>query len=129
MEGKRFSDVIGKSGRHCNVHSVTGVWGDNIALLAEKPFDIPYRSLVPKKIDNLLVAGRPISVTQIAHGATRGETACMETGEAAGAAAALAANLGVAPRNLDIKILQKALLEQGVLLYLADETPDAISAV
>ena len=128
VEGRRFPDVIAKCGTPCNVHSVTGVWGDGYFLEPERPFDIPYRCLVPKKIENLLVAGRPISVTHIAHGATRTEPPCMETGEAAGAAAAISAKLGVAPRNLDIKLLQKALLDQGVLLYLADETPGAIAA-
>ena len=128
VEGRRFPDVIAKGGYACNIHSVTGVWGDGYFMEVKKPFDIPYRCLVPKKIENLLVAGRCISVTHVALGATRTEPPCMATGEAAGAAAALSAKLGVAPRNLDIKILQKALLDQGVLLYLADEMPGAVPA-
>jgi hypothetical protein len=121
VEGRRFSDVIAKSGHACNVHSVTGVFGENFFLEPKKPFDIPYRCLVPKKIDNLLVAGRPISVTHIAHGATRDEPPCMSTGEAAGTAAALSARIGVAPRELDIRLLQKKLLDQRVLLFLEEE--------
>ena len=45
----------------------------------------------------------------------------MSTGEAAGAAAALSARLGITPRNLDIKLLQKTLLGQGALLFFEDE--------
>jgi hypothetical protein len=82
----------------------------------DKPFDIPYRILLPRKIENLLVAGRASSADQLANGALRGEPCCMSLGEAAGAAAALSVRLGVTPRALDVKLLQKKLLEQGVLL-------------
>src|SRR3989304_2697243 len=107
VEGRRFPDVIAKCGHACNVHSVTGVPGEHYFLEPKKPFDIPYRCLVPGRIDNLLVAGRPISVTHIAHGATRDEPPCMSTGEAAGTAAALSVRIGVTPRELDIRLLQK----------------------
>jgi hypothetical protein len=121
VEGRKFPDVIAVSGRPCNVHSLTGVSGEMIFVEVDKPFDIPYRCLVPKNIDNLLVAGRSVSATQIALGALRGEPCCMSLGEAAGAAAALSARLGITPRKLDIKLLQKKLLDQGVLLFLEDE--------
>jgi hypothetical protein len=121
VEGRKFPDVIAVSGRPCNVHSLTGVSGEMIFVEVDKPFDIPYRCLVPQNIDNLLVAGRSVSATQIALGALRGEPCCMSLGEAAGAAAALSARLGIAPRKLDIKLLQKKLLDQGVLLFLEDE--------
>ena len=58
VKGRNFPDVIARCGRACNVHSLTGVWGESIWLEPERPFDIPYRSLLPQKIDNLLVAGR-----------------------------------------------------------------------
>ena len=121
VEGRRFPDVIAKCGHACNVHSLTGLQGEYHFMEPKKPFDIPYRCLVPGKIDNLLVAGRPISVTHMAHGATRDTPVCMSTGEAAGAAAALSARLGVSPRSLDVKLLQKKLLAQGVLLFLEEE--------
>lgn len=122
VNGKRFPDVIAKCGRATRVHTVTGIWGDETAWIEpEKPFDIPYRSLVPKKIDNLLVAGRCIPATYLGLMAVKGEPPSMTTGEAAGAAAALSARLDVAPRKLDVKLLQKKLLDQGVLLFLEDE--------
>ena len=121
VEGRRFPDVIAKCGHACNVHSVTGDRRENIFIEPKQPFDIPYRCLIPKKVDNLIVCGRPISVTHIAHGATRDEPQCMSTGEAAGVAAALCAKHDVAPRDLDVKLLQKKLLDQDVLLFLDDE--------
>ena len=121
-EGRRFPDVIAKSGRALNVHSVTGIGaGVNIWIEPKRPYDLPYRCLVPRRIDNLLVAGRCSSFTHVALGGARAEPPCMTLGEAAGAAAALSSRLGVAPRALDVRLLQRALLEQGVLLFLEDE--------
>jgi len=54
-------------------------------------FDIPYRCLIPRKVDNLLVGGRCISTTHEAQGPIRNIPPCMVTGQAAGVAAALAA--------------------------------------
>jgi hypothetical protein len=119
--GSRFPDVIAKCGHPCNVHTCTGQWNEYINLEPKKPFDIPYRCLIPQKVENLIVAGRTISVSHIAHGATRDIPVCMATGEAAGAAAALSSKLNKRPRELDIRILQKTLLNQGALLFLEDE--------
>jgi hypothetical protein len=121
VSGARFPDVIAKCGHACNVHSCTGIWGEYINLEPKKPFDIPYRCLIPQKVDNLLVAGRTISVSHIAHGATRDIPICMATGEAAGTAAALSTRLDISPRKLDVRLLQKTLLGQGALLFLEEE--------
>ncbi|MBW1799484.1 MAG: FAD-dependent oxidoreductase [Deltaproteobacteria bacterium] len=121
VKGHRFSDVIAKCGRACNVHSPTGVWGEWLWLEPEKPYDIPYRCLIPEKIDNILVAGRSISVDYIAHGAIRAQPNCMSIGEAAGTAAALSAQFGVPPRKLDIEKLQDKLVEHGAQLFLEEE--------
>jgi hypothetical protein len=119
LEGRKFPDVIAIGGpRGPDAHSVTGLWGDGITSELTKPFDIPYRCLVPKVIDNLLVAGRCISATHLTFGAIRDIATSMSTGEAAGAAAAISVRQGVAPRSLDVNLLQKALLAQGVLLSL-----------
>ncbi len=121
VKGRKFSDVVAVSGRPCNVHSLTGVSGEMIFIEVDQPFDIPYRCLVPQKIDNLLVAGRAVSATQLALGALRGEPCCMSLGEAAGTAAALSVRMGVIPRNLDVQQLQRKLLSQGVLLSFEEE--------
>jgi len=81
-------------------------------------FGIPYRCLVPKNIDRLLVAGQTISMTYMAHepGPCRGMVPCMHWGQAAGTAAAIAVKNGVLPRNVDIATLRKTLESQGVNL-------------
>jgi hypothetical protein len=79
-------------------------------------YTYPYRSLLPRKIDNLLVAGRHFSADPIAQRAAREWPPCMVTGQAAGTAAALAISRNVKARDVDISELQRTLLEQGVLL-------------
>ena len=79
--------------------------------------DIPYGVMVPKEVDNLLVAsGKSVSCEP--QGLVRGMSTCMVLGQAAGAAAALAAANATTPRQLDIRLLQRTLAEQGV--YLGD---------
>lgn len=63
-------------------------------------YDIPLASLLPREVDNLLVAGRCISVDHRVHHATKEIPACMATGQAAGTAAALALECGVDPGSL-----------------------------
>jgi hypothetical protein len=77
---------------------------------------VPYRSLLPREVENLLVAGRCISVKQEALVKLRLVPACMGTGQAAGTAAALALRGGVTPRELNVASLQQTLIHQGVNL-------------
>ncbi len=78
-------------------------------------FDIPYRCIVPSKIDNLLVAGRCISLDEKAAHALepREEPTCMALGEAAGIAAALCVKNKIKPRDLDVSKVQKKLKAEG----------------
>jgi len=71
---------------------------------------------VPRGVENLLVAGRCISVTHVALGSTRVMVQCMGTGEAAGTAAALSLQDGVTPRRLDVAKLQAVLRQNGGIL-------------
>jgi glycine/D-amino acid oxidase-like deaminating enzyme len=77
---------------------------------------IPYRSLLTRELDNLLVAGRCISVDHRTHHATKEIPACMVTGQAAGTAAALAVRSSVGPKDLDVGALQTALRQAGAIL-------------
>ena len=79
-----------------------------------KYYGIPYRCLVPKTVDGLLVAGRMITSDWDAHMSTRNTVSCMVQGQAAGTAAAIAAADGVTVRTVDVPKLQKTLREQGV---------------
>lgn len=105
--GRRFSDVVGKG-----LDWIIGGWNC-------PPFDVPYRCLIPKKVDGLLVAGRCISVTKEAYDrdATRSQNnICMVTGEAAGVASAVSVKEGVEPKELDISLLQENLIKGGAIL-------------
>jgi hypothetical protein len=76
----------------------------------------PYRSLLPKGVEGLLVAGRCYSATSEAQRISREIPPLMVMGEAAGTAAALSLESGVTPRNVDVSALQKRLVAQGVNL-------------
>lgn len=79
-------------------------------------FGYPYRSLLPKEIDNLLVAGRCGSATFLGHAAGKSMGNMMEVGQAAGTAAALCSAAEVSPRELEVPTLQARLREMGVHL-------------
>ena len=77
---------------------------------------IPYRSLLPKEMDGLLVACRAFSADMVANDAFNWIPHCIAFGEAAGTAAALAVKSGVEPRAVDYTEVQKQLLRQGAIL-------------
>ncbi len=77
---------------------------------------IPYRSLLPREIEGLLVAGRCISTTYEACSGIRGQGTVMAIGQAAGVAAAVASRAGVPPRRADVKQIQEALAGMGAEL-------------
>jgi ribulose 1,5-bisphosphate synthetase/thiazole synthase len=87
-----------------------------VPIEGNRSFQIPYFSLVPEKIDNLLLSGRSISCDHVAQSGIRAISACMQTGEAAGAAAGIALKSGVAPVDVNIAELQNVLRTQGVIL-------------
>jgi hypothetical protein len=90
---------------------------------------IPYGALVPLRLDGLLACGRHLSCDRNSHGFMREIPQCWITGQAAGAAAALAVKQGVEPRAVDVGALQAALLRQGVYLRpRAVTAPAAIAA-
>ena len=73
----------------------------------------PYRAMLPREVDQLIVAGRHYSVTPQAQKSSREIPPCMAMGEAAGVAATVALNAGVAVRRADVKAIQKQLRAQG----------------
>jgi hypothetical protein len=82
----------------------------------ERKCFIPYRCMVPEKVDGLLVAGRSISQTHSADAWTRSQVWCMGMGQAAGTAAALAVMSGVDVRSVDVERIQDRLRNQGAPL-------------
>ena len=86
---------------------------------ARKEMRLPYGSILPQNVENLLVAGRCISAEEEAMGQLRLWPVCSITGQAAGLAAALSLKQGVMPRQLDIAQLQRTLEDQGMELGLS----------
>ena len=120
IEAKKFNDVIGKSAFPAAGHHVAST--DTLTHTGVNPkdggsHDIPYRCLVPKNVENLLVAGKPISTDRDAYHRFLQQT--MVTGQAAGVAAALCAKKGITPRQLeeDIAEVQNILVKQGAILF------------
>jgi hypothetical protein len=110
VEGRRFSDEVALYAFHD--------MAPKIMVKEGKAYGIPYRALLPKGVENLLVAGRLITTDFKAHQSTRNTVSCMAQGQAAGTAAALCSKMNVTPRALDTNFLRKALFEDGV--YLGD---------
>lgn len=87
---------------------------------------VPYGALVPERLDGVLAAGKHISCDTNSHGFMREIPQCWLTGQAAGTAAALAADAGVLPREVDVGRLQSLLIAQGVpLRQTAPVAPEA----
>ena len=84
----------------------------------DRTFEIPYRTMVPKAVDNLLTAGGCISADHVAESGTRAISLCMMTGEAAGAAAVVAIRSGKKPADICVPELQKILISQNIKLPL-----------
>ena len=78
---------------------------------SEDTYDIPYRCLIPKHIDGLILSGRCISGTSEAHGSYRTQGGIMGIGQASGVAAAVCARNHVQPREQDYKEIQQELIK------------------
>ena len=116
VSGRRFDDVIARSGYPIDIHDpsgkgVTAAWIDG-----DGAYDIPFRSLLPDKVENLIVGGRCISTSHEALATTRLSPSCMATGQAAGVAAAIACRKKAAIPDIDVRELQAKLIEQGAVL-------------
>ncbi|HQG32330.1 MAG TPA: FAD-dependent oxidoreductase, partial [Deltaproteobacteria bacterium] len=83
---------------------------------AGRAYDIPLRCLIPKGVENLVVAGRCISGTHEANTSYRVMPISMATGHAAGVCAAIAARTFRPPRQVPFKDVQKELIRQGAIL-------------
>lgn len=114
LGGARFDDAIAVASYPIDLHHEVG--GDCTLEYGKGAYDIPYRVLVPEKIENLLVPGRSSSMTHDAMAATRVMSTVMAMGEAAGTAARVALEDGVKPSEVDVKKVQKALRDNGVYL-------------
>ena len=116
LQGKKYADTIGKICFPVDIHDPDTGQAHFEDIGDDGTFDIPFRALVPEGLANVLVAGRCISASQYAQGATRNHAPCLVTGEAAGVAASIAAKRNCSIPEVDIKQLQRLLLENKVFL-------------
>lgn len=116
LEARRFDDAVARSAYPIDIHNPSGTGTATHRLRPGESYEIPYRCLVPAKVERLLVAGRCISTTHEALASTRLTPTVMTLGQAAGTAAALAEQAHVALRDLDTAKLRAALREDGVIL-------------
>lgn len=111
---RHFDDAIAVASYPVDLHHPKG--GDCTLEYCGDCYDIPYRVLVPEKVENLLVAGRCASFTHEAMASTRVMSTCMALGEAAGRAARIALRDGVKPSQADVAKLRSELKRTGAYL-------------
>lgn len=112
--GRRFADAVTFGEFPVDIHDPAP--GGERASGHEspmQPYEIPYRCLVPRDLDGLLVAGRCISGSHVAHASYRVTGTCMGMGQAAGVAAAWSAAEGIAPRAIPGEALRRRLAGLG----------------
>jgi hypothetical protein len=120
-----FEDEIGRFSYPVDIHASRASAADYQKFLAEfkalrygrgENYGIPYRSLIPKKLSNVLVAGRCISTDRYMQSSIRVMPGCFITGQAAGIAAVLAVEKQTDTRGVDVKELQRRLKRVGAYL-------------
>jgi len=124
IAGQRFEDAVSFTVAHYDNHHVDyenesdeaalwvwalGNWQERIGC------EVPYRCLIPKNVNNLILACRALSMTFDAHMEFRMQNDIQRIGEVAGTAAAMMARKGLSPREIDVKELQAAMKKSGIL--------------
>ncbi|MFD6534380.1 FAD-dependent oxidoreductase [Streptomyces sp. NPDC060184] len=130
LQQRQFADGVAFGGWSVDLHPVQGMYADEPGArqrYADGIFHIPLRSLYSANVTNLHFAGRNISATHIAFGATRVMATCATLGEAAGTAAALCVAEGLTPRELATgrpELVRRTLLRQDAsVIGVADDDP------
>jgi ribulose 1,5-bisphosphate synthetase/thiazole synthase len=118
LTGRKFDDAIAWRSGFLDIGFVR--------MSRMKIHDVPYRAILPERLDGLLTAGRCISATHVAASAGKSMGNCVATGHAAGLAAALSARKGCLPRELKVAELQDALRADGVDLARGGEDQEGL---
>ncbi len=120
-----FEDEIGRYSYPVDIHPARPDQAEYERFMKEwtqlryaegESYGIPYRCLVPRRLSNVLVAGRCLSADRFLQGSVRTMPGCYITGQAAGVAAALAVEKQTGIRGLDVRQLQQRLLRAGACL-------------
>ena len=116
MDCTKFDDAIALGNYDIDIHNPAGTGTSHYYFAPGDYYSIPYRSLLPKEFDNLLVGGRCISATHEAQASIRIMPICATTGEAAGTAIGVAYNTGTNTHTVDVKAVQAKLRENGAAI-------------
>ncbi|MDA3965152.1 FAD-dependent oxidoreductase [Enterococcus thailandicus] len=111
-QGRRFHDVVAQTNYNIDIHSPSG--DSETDERAIKMYDIPYRCMIPKNVNGVLVSGRAISATHVAMSSARVMPTCYALGQAAGIAAAIAIEDNCDLRDVAVERLHEELRRQGV---------------
>ena len=119
MMAKVFDDwVVANAHFNFDVHNLSGAGLDETGCQKHfkqtRGYTIPYGCFIPKEIDNLMLAGRNISGTHMAHSSYRVMPICANMGQSVGIAAALCMEKNCTPRSLEVSVLQEELMKNGV---------------
>lgn len=123
--GRKFKDGISRASFSMDLHDPNEIapsWEkleEHVRSKSCPPgdfYEIPYRCLLPENLSGILVAGRCISADRKAGSSLRIMNTCMNTGEAAGLAAALAASKNLSPEKIDGKIIREKMIAAGAEL-------------
>ena len=112
----KFDDAIAACNYDIDIHNPEGSGTSHYYFPEGEFYTIPYRSLIPKNVDNLLVAGRCISSDHEAQASYRIMPTVCTIGEAAGTAIGLAVKSNTVVKDVNIKELQKHLVENGAFI-------------
>ena len=110
-EQGRFEDTIGIFPEFIDGYGIL------ILPTTGRYFQVPYRSLVPKGVGNLIVAGRSIGGDKVSHASTRNMMCCTVSGQGAGVAAAISLRMDQPFDGLDVRQVQQELERQGVRIH------------
>ena len=113
LHARKFPDAIAAGSARIDIHNVKGAWSELIAPPEGEYYQIPYRCIFVKGLNNVLTVGRCISTTHDAQGATRMVPTTIAVAQGAGTASALSLKSGRKLRDIDVTELQDLLIQQG----------------
>ena len=112
----KFYDTIAVAGYDIDIHNPEGTGTIMYTFKGEDYYYVPYRSILPKEYDNMLVVGRCLSANHEAHSAVRVMPTCACIGEAAGIAISIAKSTNTNTHTIDIELLRKKLKKSGAII-------------
>lgn len=124
---KPFADTIAKGAHTIDIHHADSI-DQNEFVLLRRPYNVPFRCLVPQGSVNIVTAGRCLSADGPGFGSVRVMATCMAMGEGAGTAAALAVTHDLSMSGMDFALLRSALIEQGAIVDFDNVDALAIAA-